>query len=160
MSSCEVDVYDAHELDQWIGQLSSGATDEVTICDGDAAVAVLRKPDLDTPAGWIVAGHSYGDKELPAPFDSIGWDSNNVGGSVWIHLVSGSMVAAVPTGRWDDQARFAFYYAGPHATSAIPLSDWTADQWQWDGTDAAACDRRRAQAIAYFNLAMLRARTT
>lgn len=156
MSSYEVDVYDAHELEQWIGQLSRGATDEVTIRDGDAVVAVLRKPDLDTPAGWIVAGHVYGHKELPPPFDSIGLDSNNVGASVWIHLVSGSMIAAIPTGPWDDQARFAFYYAGPNATSAIPLRDWTADQRQWDGTAADTCDRRRAQAIAYFNSAMMR----
>ncbi|GAB4950117.1 MULTISPECIES: hypothetical protein [Mycobacterium avium complex (MAC)] len=151
MRSYEVDVYDAHELEQWIGQLSSGRTDQVIIRDSDAVVAVLRKPDPDTPAGWILAGHFYDDKELPPPFDSVGCDSNNVGACVWIHLISGAMVAAIPTGRWNDQAGFAFYYAGPNGTSAIPLSGWTGDQRQWDGTDPNAFDRHRDQAIAYFN---------
>lgn len=62
MRSYEVDVYDAHELEQWIGELSSGRTDQVIIRDSDAVVAVLRKPDPDTPAGWILAGHFYDDK--------------------------------------------------------------------------------------------------
>lgn len=59
MSRYEVDVSDARELGQWIGELSSGPTDEVAIRDGDAVVAVFRTPDWAVAVSFlhVTAGH-------------------------------------------------------------------------------------------------------
>src|SRR5262245_22906407 len=109
MSRYQVDVEDADALEHWVRQISSGKVDAVDVLDDDEVVAVLSKPqaqDSTTPVGWIVAGHAFDDDELPAPFDSLGTNSNNVGASVWVELSSGAMIAAVPTGLWKEQAQF------------------------------------------------------
>lgn len=90
--------------------------------------------DRHAPAGWIAAGHSFRDDELPAPFDALNFSSNNIGASVWVHIASGAMIAAVPTGRWKDRAGFAFYYASPSGTSPISLEGWTSEQELWCGS--------------------------
>lgn len=156
MSGYEFDVDDAHELDHWVHQITSGTTESVAIRDGEEVVAVLRKPESapEPPADWVVAGHSFNDDELPAPFDSIGCKSNNIGASVWVHLASGAMIAAVPTGPWKERAQFAFYYARPNATSAIRLKGWSNGQEMWDGSDADDYRTLHKQAIAYFNSAV------
>lgn len=105
----------------------------------------------DTPDGWIVAGHTYNDSELPAPFDSIGHKSSNIGASVWIHVASGAMVAALPTGRWDEPAQFAFYFAWRNATSAFRMKGWCDDQAPWSGSHSDDYSPYHERAIAYFN---------
>lgn len=153
MSRYGFDVDDAHELGHWVEQIASGTTNVVDIRDGEEVVAVLCKPQAEPalPAGWVAAGHSYHDDELPAPFNAIGFKSNNIGASVWIQLTSGAMVAAMPTGLWKERAQFAFYFAPPNATSAILLKGWSADQEQWNGSDANDCRIRHRRAVVYFN---------
>ncbi|CPS24961.1 Uncharacterised protein [Mycobacteroides abscessus subsp. abscessus] len=107
--------------------------------------------DEAPPAGWAVLDHSYDDADLPAPFNAIGFDSNNIGASVWVYLPTGAMVAAIPTGLWKERAQFAFYYAAPHAKTAVPLQEWSDAQREWDGTDPNHYDQRHDDAIAYFN---------
>ncbi|SIN50904.1 Uncharacterised protein [Mycobacteroides abscessus subsp. abscessus] len=75
------------------------------------------------PAGWAVLDHSYDDADLPAPFNTIGFDSNNIGASVWVYLPTGAMVAAIPTGLWKERAQFAFYYAAPNGLSVISFCE-------------------------------------
>lgn len=114
----------------------------------NAPVAVETRT---SPAEWIAAGHAHDDDQLPAPFDAVRSDSNNVGASVWIHVATGAMIAAIPTGRWKEPAQFAFYYAAPAAQTAMPLIGWTSSQLQWDGSDPNAYTRHHDMAIAYFN---------
>lgn len=108
-----------------------------------------------TPAGWLVASHSFDDDELPIPFDSVRTDSNNVGAAVWIHLASGAMIAAIPPGPWRRPGRFAFYYTGPLGVSVIPLKEWTDAQQRWDGTEPNTIPFREA-AIDFFNRTLSR----
>lgn len=149
----QVDLYDAHQLPEWVDQLRSGPTESVSIADGGVVVAVLRQPPTEptTPPGWIVASHAFDDSDVPPPFNLVVIDSNNIGTSVWIHLQSGAMIAALPTGKWDQKnAQFRFFYAAPNATTAIPLIDWSADQEPWD-TEGRGFLIRHAEAITYFN---------
>lgn len=149
----QVDLYDAHQLPQWVDQLRSGQAESVSIVDDDVVVAVLRQPPTEptTPPGWIVAGHSFDDKEVPPPFNLVDFDSNNIGASIWIHMSSGAMIAALPNGKWNQHgAQFRFFYAAPNATTAIPLADWSGDQEPWDRGDRGPLFRH-AQAITYFN---------
>lgn len=103
------------------------------------------------PAGWAVLSHSYDDADLPKPFNALGFDSNNIGASVWVYLSTGAMVAAIPTGLWKERAQFAFYYAAPDAEVAVPLQEWSDAQHEWDGTDPNHYDHRHDAAVAYFN---------
>lgn len=153
MSGYGFDLGDAHELGHWVEQIASGTVDVVGIRDGEEVVAMLCRPQSEPkpPAGWIAAGHSYGDEELPEPFNAIGFKSNNIGASVWIELTSGAMVAALPTGVWKERAQFAFYFAPANATSAIWLKGWSADQESWDGSDPKDFRIRHRRAISYFN---------
>ncbi|WP_267326137.1 hypothetical protein [Mycolicibacterium mucogenicum] len=148
----QVDLYDAHQLPQWVDQLRSGQTESVSIVDDDVVVAVLRQPPTEptTPPGWIVAGNSFDDKKVPPPFKIVGSDSNNLGAMLWIHLQSGAMIAALPSGKWNEpHAQFRFFYAASVAAVAIELIAWSANQERWG--DAGEVDARRAEAIAYFN---------
>lgn len=103
------------------------------------------------PAGWVVASHDYQDSDFPAPFDQIQVNSRNLGASVWIHITSGAMIAAVPTGAWNEHANYAFYYAAPNGTRAIALKDWTSDQPAWDASSVNVCISCHDQAKEYFN---------
>jgi hypothetical protein len=69
------------------------------------------------------------------------------------------MIAAIPTGEWKERAQFAFYYAAPNANgnSAVPLTGWTKEQDQWDGSDSDAYGPLHRHAIAYFNAVMRKA---
>lgn len=148
-----VDLYDAHQLPQWVDQLRSGQAESVSIVDDDVVVAVLRQPPTEptTPPGWIVASHAFDDSDVPPPFNREVSKSNNVGASVWIHVQSGAMIAALPSGTWDQTAaKFRFFYATPNASTAIPLTGWSEDQESWDNEDRGFLFRH-AQAITYFN---------
>lgn len=148
----QFEMTDSQTVGILVGRIQSGKADVVEIRHGDELVAELRKPRAvppGPPVGWIVAGHDYGDKELPKPFDSIDFYSNNIGASVWIHVSSGAMIAAIPTGEWSVPAQFKFYYAPPGGASAIPLEGWNADQELW--TEDCGYTTRHDEAIAYFN---------
>lgn len=157
MSSHKLDVDDAAEsLERWARQIAARKVDVVDVVDYDEVLAVLTKvqepPEPTTPAGWIVAGHAYDDAALPAPFDAIGAESNNIGASVWVHLGSGAMIAAIPTGLWRSaHEQFKFYYAPPRAAAPIPLDGWNGAQFTWDGTDSEAPSARHRDAIKFFN---------
>lgn len=103
------------------------------------------------PAGWAVLDHDYGDADLPEPFNSIGFHSNNIGASVWVYLSTGAMVAAVPTGLWKERGQFDFFYAAPGAKVALRMRDWSDEQNRWDGSDPNHYDQHHDAAIAYFN---------
>lgn len=103
------------------------------------------------PAGWVVASHDFQDKGLPAPFDQIKVSSRNLGASVWIHIASGAMIAAVPTGPWNERAKYAFYYAAPSGVTAIELKGWSVDQPEWDTSSVNVCITCHDQAKEYFN---------
>ncbi|WP_255802057.1 hypothetical protein [Mycobacteroides abscessus] len=107
--------------------------------------------EVAPPRGWAVLEHYFNDDELPEPFKSLGFDTNNVGASVWVYLTTGAMVAAIPTGGWRQRARFAFYYAAPNSTVAFPLEQWTEAQKYWDGSDSDQYRPLHDAAIEYFN---------
>lgn len=157
MSRYTFDVADADSdvLERWARQIASGKIDAVEVVDYDEVLAVLSKvqpPNSTTPAGWIVAGHAYDDDTLPAPFDSVGAQSNNVGASVWIHLSSGAMVAAIPDGPWNrPNQQFKFYYAPPRAAAPIQLDGWNGAQRAWNGRESCAPDIHHKHAIEFFN---------
>ena len=111
------------------------------------AMAITNDP---LPAGWAVLSHSYDDADLPAPFNAIGTQSNNIGASVWVYLSTGAMVAAIPTGMWKERAQFDFFYAAPGAKAALRMTGWSNDQRQWDGSDPNHYSERHDEAIAYF----------
>lgn len=103
------------------------------------------------PSGWAVVDLYFDDHELPEPFKSLGFETNNVGASVWVYLTTGAMVAAIPTGGWNKEARFAFYYAAPNSAVALPLEQWTEAQKHWDGSDPNHFTPLHDSAIEYFN---------
>ena len=94
----QVDLYDAHQLPQWVDQLRSGQAESVSIVDDDVVVAVLRQPPTEptTPPGWIVASHAFDDSDVPPPFNLEVSKSNNVGASVWILPASCFMTCFTP----------------------------------------------------------------
>lgn len=147
----QVELYDAHQLPEWVDQLRSGQTESVSIVDDDVVVAVLHRPPTEptTPEGWIVAGHNLDDEDVPPPFDHRVRPSNNIGASLWIHIASGAMIAALPSGNWSEYARFSFFYAAPNATAAVPMTSWTKDQECWNSE--RPYELFHTAAIAYFN---------
>lgn len=155
MNTSAFDYRNNSELEHWVRQVYAGTTDVVAIRDADTVVAEIRAPrtTLPTPPGWLAAGHTYNDDELPAPFDTLRFNSRNIGASVWIHLASGAKIAAVPTGPWDEKAGFAFYYADRDAQVPLPLPGWTNAQREWDGSESqyTSCHR---EAIGFFNSAL------
>lgn len=155
MSENKFDYRDSGELEHWVRQVYSGSAPVVEIVDDDIVVAEIRAPRtaLPTPSGWLAAGHTYNDDELPAPFNILGFNSRNIGASVWIHLASGAKIAAVPTGPWDARAQFSFYYADRDAQTPILLEGWTSPQQQWDGSQNEYGARHR-DAIGFFNAAL------
>ncbi|MEN4464437.1 hypothetical protein LT337_32360 (plasmid) [Mycolicibacterium fortuitum] len=106
---------------------------------------------VQAPRGWAVLDHHYNDRDLPEPFRSLGFDSNNLGASVWLNLGTGAMVGAIPTGLWKQRAKYAFYHVAPNAGQAIPMPAWTYEQPQWDGSNVNECVRLHDAAIEYFN---------
>ncbi len=85
---------------------------------------------------WVLAAKAFKDDELPSPFDSVAPASNNLGVLLWVHLPSGAMIAAVPTGPWNQRGWFHLYYAAPRASRPLSLQLWSGDlEAQWDGTD-------------------------
>lgn len=157
MSKYEIDIRDVPDLRAWIQHINTGATDAITIVDDNKTpLAEFRHPrsTFPTPAGWLVAGHSFNDAAIPAPFDSLAVQSNNIGASVWIHVASGAMIAAVPTATWDQPGQFAFYYAASTNGSPFELQAWTVEQRSWDTDSAAGYSRQHRLAIEYFNATM------
>lgn len=155
MSEHQFDVADTDAFQRWVREISTDGVNAVHVVDDDEVLAVLSKPQSPastTPAGWIVAGHVHTDDQLPAPFDSIGAQSNNLGASLWVQLTTGAMIAAIPTGTWYmTGSQYKFYYAAPNACSPVLLVGWNEAQGLWDGQDADAPHARHRQAIEYFN---------
>lgn len=114
--------------------------------------AILAPPRIPGDQGpWLQAAESTPSSKLPGPFLGQIVDDGGIGACLWVHAASGAMIAAIPTGRWDEPgAHFAFYYTHPAMSESIHLDGWTYALLPWENNGSSGYTDRRADVVALF----------